>query len=351
MYALAVLSLLLYLLSRISMTVADFLCFKVAYVVRLSLAKVTGILPFSLAELIIVTLPVLFVGLFLFVIFRPEDEDPIRIKRFFVTAFAIVSVFFTLFVFTDGCGYFGRPLDEKLGIEKNIVSADELKDTAEYLTDRVNACAKDVSFVYGSFSVMPYSFKNMNARLNDAYDGMSKDLGFFRNFHSNLKPVVLSDAMSYAHLLGMYSYYTGESNINVHFPDYTLPYTCAHEMAHQRGISKEDEANFMAYLACVSSDDCYINYCGYLNLLEYVYNALYSADKNAYYEVRARLNPQSDCELNAYSLFFRKYEKSSAAAVYSAVNDAHLKTNGQKAGEKSYGLVVDLAVAYIKEQE
>ena len=45
--------------------------------------------------------------------------------------------------------------------------------------------------------------------------------------------------------------------------------------------------------------------------------------------------------------FFEKYENSTAGKVSNAVNNTHLIINGTE-GTKSYGLVVDLAVAYYK---
>ena len=149
-------------------------------------------------------------------------------------------------------------------------------------------------------------------------------------------------------MLGMYTYYTGESNINVEFPDYTIPFTVAHEMAHQRGIAREDEANFMAFLICASSDDPYIRYSGYLNMYEYAANALYEVDKSGYGKAYAMLSRDVRYEMQSYTLFFNGYRESKAAKVTDKLNNAFLQGNGQEAGTKSYGMVVDLAVAYFK---
>ena len=151
-----------------------------------------------------------------------------------------------------------------------------------------------------------------------------------------------------SHISGVYTYFTGEANINVNFPDYTLPFTAAHEMAHQRGIAREDEANFVAFLVCAASDDEYIRYSGYLNLYEYVSSALYSADKDAYAEVRAKLAPEARREMAAYSAFFDKYRENVAANVTETVNNTYLTMQGTP-GTKSYGMVVDLAVAYLRD--
>ena len=347
LYLSALFSLLFFAISLASPAFSDFFCENVAGLARMCLAKLTGILPFSLAETVILSLPLIIIAMVVYVFRKSRQGDDLRVRRFFVTAFAIVSAFFTLFVFTYGTGYHGSTLDQKLGIEKTKVSKDRLSSAALLLTDQVNELSMDVDYIYDSFSVMPYTFEEMNDKLNDAYAAAAKEYDFLLSYSSKLKPVMISEGMSYAHLLGMYTYYTGEANINVNSPDYILPFTCAHEMSHQRGVSREDEANFMAYLVCQRSDDLYIRYCGSLNLLEYVYDALYSADKDAYYAVLRRLSPEVRAELAAYNAYFKKYENNTAATVTGTLNDTFLKVNGQSAGSRSYGFVVDLAVAYL----
>ena len=122
----------------------------------------------------------------------------------------------------------------------------------------------------------------------------------------------------------------------------------AHEMAHQRGIAREDEANFIAFLICLESDDPYILYSAYLNMYEYVSSALYSADRELYSTVVKQKSARISAEQTAFNDFFAKYRDSVASDIAGSVNDSYLKDQGQTAGEKSYGLVVDLAVSYYK---
>ena len=245
-------------------------------------------------------------------------------------------------------GYQASTLDLKMGIDRQAVTTEELLETAVLLREQTNAQLNEVLFRHGTFSVMPYSLDEMNEKLNDAYEKTAEKYDFLQNFRSNVKFVMLSEPMSYTHITGVYSFYTGEANLNIHFPDYSLPYTAAHELAHQRGIAREDEANFVAFLACKESDDPYIRYSGYVNLLEYVLNALYQANVSTYYSFYGTLDYRVKFEFSAQSNFFEQYRDSVAATVTTTVNNAYLQSQGQTAGTQSYGLVVDLAVAYYK---
>jgi hypothetical protein len=253
----------------------------------------------------------------------------------------------SMFVFTFATGYHGTTLDKKLGLAQKEVSAEELYQTALILAEKVNEEHESMTYAKNGFSVMPYSLSEMNDKLLDAYDVFCAKHKFIDHYDSRLKPVMLSELMNYTHITGVYSYFTGEANIDIAFPDYTIPFTAAHELAHQRGIAREDEANMVAFLVCMKSDDPYIRYSAYLNMYEYVANALYQANPELYSKARSTVNADVKSEMIAYSNFFSKYQNSTASSVSGAVNDTFLKFQGTE-GTASYGMVVDLTVAYYK---
>lgn len=348
LYAIAILSFLIHMLCLCFTGFADFFSVHIAGFFRMLLAKISGLYHFSLAEILILSMPIIFIYIIATVVKYCRKDDVLKINRFFAGAFAVISLFYSTFVFTYGMGYRGYTLDVKLGLDKEEVTVEQLQMTAKYLAEKINETAKQVSFVYGANSVMPYDFETLGDKMNEAYASCADDYPFLNHFTSRVKPMLLAKGMSYIHMLGMYTYYTGEANINTEFPDYSKPFTVAHEMAHQRGIAREDEANFMAYLICTASEDAYIRYSGYLNMYEYTCNALYGADKSAYAKVNAVLCAEAKYDMESYRVFFKQYKDSKAANVSDKLNDAFLKGNGQSEGTRSYGMVVDLAVAYIR---
>ncbi|MBE6538905.1 MAG: DUF3810 domain-containing protein [Ruminococcaceae bacterium] len=325
---------------------ADFLNSYISAAVRAVLAFVTNYIPFSLAEALIILIPVIAALLIRYAV--KYHSDSWRSVLIYMGSIASVAcVFYILFFWSYGVGYHTSTIEEKLDLPRETVSVDELKETADFLAEKANEEARNVRFRKGNFSVMPYGISTLSNKLGDAYETFNKTHKVVSDLDSNLKPVIFSEAMSHTHITGIYSYFTGEANINTAFPDYTIPFTAAHEMAHQRGIAREDEANFVAFLVCIESNDPYIRYCGYVNMLEYVMNALYSADVNLYTDNVKKLDLEIRFELVAYADFFEKYRDSKASEISGAINDTYLKLNGTE-GERSYGMVVDLAVAYYK---
>lgn len=345
-YALFLLCFLIYIICLFSQGFADFINRYVGSCVRAFLAHITSWLPISFAEFLLLMLPAIIVFLVILGSKRYSDSW----KDVFIFCGAILSVLaLALSTFFVGFApaYRGRPLNEKLGLERNDVSAEELYDTALILSEKINAEQSKIIYASDGFSVMPYGIDEMNAKLLKAYDKICDEHDFVQRLESRIKPVMLSEPMSYTHITGVYTFFTGEANLNVNFPDYTLPYTAAHELAHQRGIAREDEANFLAFLVCIESYDPYIRYSAYVNLYEYVSSALYSADRQLYLKAHSTLPTLVLREQSAYSSFFDKYRDSAASEISETVNNTFLVMHGTE-GVKSYGMVVDLAVAYYK---
>ena len=316
---------------------------------RFILAKLTDILPFSVAEFSIILIPIPLV-LIIRYFAKYRCKTPKETAVSLVCILSAASLFLSGFVLTFAAGYRTSTLDQKLSIQREKLSAADLQNATSYVITQIHELSDQTEYGEDGFSVMPYNLKEMNKKLLEAYDDYAEKQDFISSFKSNLKPVLLSEVMSYAHITGVYSFFTGESNLNVNFPDYTIPFTAAHELAHQRGIAREDEANMIAFLVCLESDDTYIRYCAYVNMFEYLISALSRADKKLAREQWKALPEAVYAEQIAYSKFFEKYEKSVTSQVSGAVNDAYLKGQGTE-GERSYGMVVDLTVAFFKEQK
>ncbi len=344
-YALFLLCLMLHLISANSVLFSDFFNRYISSYGRNFLAKLTNVFPFSISETIIIFLPVIITLLITGSIYINKKSVQAGV-RYLCWLFAVVTLFYSIFVLNFAMAYQGSTLEEKLNLNRRNVSPEQLYETAVILNEKVTELSDNVNFKLASFSVMPYSLNTMNTKLNDIYNSVTDKYKFIGKLRSNLKYVLLSEPMTYTHISGVYTFYTGEANININFPDYTIPYTAAHELSHQRGVAREDEANFMAFLICIESDDDYIRYSGYLSMLEYVLNALYSADTTLYYKVSDNIDIRVKYEMIAYNDFYEKYKKNIVSEVSSAVNDTFLKSQGQTEGTKSYGRVVDLAVAY-----
>lgn len=162
------------------------------------------------------------------------------------------------------------------------------------------------------------------------------------------KPVLNSLLLSVQQTTGVYSPFTIEANYNRDIPYYDIPFTICHELSHLKGYMQEEEANFIAILATIGSDDMYYNYSGFVSAWVYAGNALYKINPAKFSELYGTINAYTLQDLKYNNEYWDQY-KSKISEVHEEINDAYLKSNGQTHGVQSYGHVTDLMVTYFAE--
>lgn len=150
--------------------------------------------------------------------------------------------------------------------------------------------------------------------------------------------------MSWLNITGIFFPFTFEANVNVDIPKYNIPAVMCHELSHLRGFMREDEANFLAYLACKNSASLDFQYSGYMLAFIYATNALYEVDKEAYSRIFNRLDPGVRRDISCQSNYWKQFE-GPVADTATSINNGYLQANQQDDGVKSYGRMVDLLLA------
>lgn len=312
-----------------------------------ALATLTGLFFVSIAELS-VWICVLVVLIYTVRTVRAARADKERrmyiLYTYTANLLVLIAVLYSGFVFTCGLNYHRLPFAETAGLTVRESSALELAELCRDLADDANELAPMVaSTPDGTTTLIAENYDVATAAVF-AMKSMSKDYPFMRGLYSVPKPVAFSGLMSLTHISGIYFPYTFEANFNTQLPDFYLPATMCHELAHQRGYMREDEANFIAYLACRSSTNRYFNYSGSLHALSFALNRLQSADIESYRAIYAGLDERIKADFAAYNRFWTA-NKGPVSAVSASVNNAYLKANSQSDGVQSYGRMVDLLLA------
>jgi hypothetical protein len=190
----------------------------------------------------------------------------------------------------------------------------------------------------------------MDASLEEAYAAVAARLHLPASFaagRGRAKPILASFVLSASLIGGFYSPWTGEANYNRELPGCDLSQAIAHEKAHQRGIVSEDEANFFGFLACIHSRDAYVRYSGYLFAQQQLLRELRRADPDKARELAARrsLGVQQDIE---ESMRFVTRHRGVLSNVNAAAIDAYLKANRTPGGIQSYAMSSRLIIIYTR---
>lgn len=340
-------ALMLQLLARTNAGFAQWYVDNVYPLLTGSLGRISGWVPFSVSELLLyLLLPGL---LFLFFRFRKEK------KRFFSFCFCLASGLFFSYTVCCGINYFCRPFSSYLEYETGTYRSEDLKQLLIWLTEEVNESAERLYGEGGGAEVREdMSMENWKqqeelARLGvEAMTSLGEEYPPLKGYYPLPKPLVNSRFLSVQQLTGIYSPFTIEANYNREMTSYNIPHTICHELSHLRGFMREDEANFIGFLACLVSEDERYRYSGFLTAWIYAGNALAGESREDYRSCWEALSAPVHKDLEKNTVFWNRFESEISEAA-ETMNDTYLKANRQTDGVKSYGRMVDLMLAWYRQ--
>jgi hypothetical protein len=198
-------------------------------------------------------------------------------------------------------------------------------------------------------SDLPLDFRELNEVVDRRLRELSLPGDPIRHPTSPVKKLLVSEALAYLGVSGVFIPFTGEPSMNGLIPDVFTPIVVAHEKAHQRGITNEGEANFVAFLVCSGAEQhVYLQYSAYLYAATHLIGA---ASRRIPDEAEAAWDllgegPRND--LRAVREFWARYE-GRIAEMAKEVNDTYLRAQRVPGGVQSYGQVTQLLVALDRE--
>ena len=253
-----------------------------------------------------------------------------------------------LFLLLWGFNYQRQTLATNLNLEGRETRPGELEAICALMISRLNASyeAARTKQDWSNEKGMPLSRKQLYDVLEASYQrltmlGRASEGGF-----GPPKPLTLSPMLSRFGISGIYSPFTGEANYNEEAPACDLPYVIAHEKAHQRGFAREDEANFVGFLACVNATDPFVRYSGYLQAMPRVMNVLATTNEDEYRVLLSRIGQGARTDLQTRAAFWHMRESRVLGEVARKTNNTYLRANRVRSGIANYDEVTALIINY-----
>ncbi len=315
-------------------------------VIGQTLSRLFGWLPFSMAEALVWVSPLVAAAWIIGGVRAARRLGWWRaVGRRLAGLLAILCLVYFGFVAFWGMNYSRRPFAAIAGLPTRPGSVDELTALCRDLISRTNALRLKVPEDANGVMKLSDSIEGTLRRATLGYARAATLYPVLGGRYSAPKGVRASDLWSYTGIEGVYFPFTGEANVNIAMPPSAIPAAATHEMAHQRGFAREDEANYLGYLACRLHPDADFQYSGYLSALVNVLNALHPYVKpDVYKQLVQTIGPGVRRDLAFENAFWAKHE-GPVADVSDKVNDTYLKANMQRDGVQSYGRMVDLLLA------
>ena len=313
------------------------------------LGRIWSIFPFSVTELIIAAILVSGVVWVIRAVVLLIRQRALRsfLKRLTV----VVSVALWLWCGLCWCwnpGYYASSFAEKSGLTSRGYTPEALLYTTMWFAQQAAELSDQIQRDKdGHFAESQDDYFRRGV---DVYDNLVEEFPFLEIPSVRTKPLVFSRLQSIMGFTGMYFPFTGEANVNVDAPACLRPATIAHEMAHQRMVASEDEANFVGIAAAISSDDVVYQYSGYLFGLIQLSKSLHAISPDAWSQViDLCFTDELRRDWNDNHYYWEEL-KSPVEEVVEEVSeqayDNFLKGNGQVLGIASYGACVDLLITY-----
>ncbi|MCL1866704.1 MAG: DUF3810 domain-containing protein [Oscillospiraceae bacterium] len=361
------LSLGLTVLSRVSVSFSEWHAMNVYPLFKGVFGRVFGIFGTSVAEVILIGIilnGIVQIVIFVLKVVKSKGGRKAIIMKTVVSVACFASELLLIYILNCGINYNRQILlsDEKYGFGKNY-SFDKISEedyicrqSEVFLTVlrefEESGVAEQIQTDENGLFKLTCDIEKAAVEAMERFGEIGKvryGLDGLDRFHPRPKPVWTSDIMSAARVTGIFSPFTFEANYNRKVPDGEKAVTVLHEMAHVSGFMREEEANFIAFLAALESGNPELVYSAYL----YIFKRFWCTNEFGW-DLEYMIPGQIMADIIGDFRFWQEQFEDSPFGdfadtigdVSSAVNDVYLKSQGQGDGVLSYGRVLDLMVVW-----
>ena len=299
------------------------------------LSHCSDLFPFSIFEwifYIFIIFFILFIVQLIYDIFKKDKKKYIQ-KCYCI--FYVSSILWITFMLLCGINYH----------RDSFATCIQLQDVPSSKQNLILITEKILKEIQ-SIDINDFDIQHVQDHCREAMTQLSLTYPSLKGFYPRVKPVFFSKGLSYLYISGIFTPWTVEANYNQDMLLEEVPFTLCHELSHLRGFMQEEEANFIAYLACHHSSHALIKYSGELEALSYCLNALLqSGDVEMYQAIYQQLPDHAKQDLQDQALYWQKFN-TSLKDIHEQINDTYLKLNQQTLGTQSYQYFVELLIDY-----
>lgn len=293
-------------------------------------------IPFSFGDLFYVILGIVLIFILIKIIRSKKRKKYLKILLILLNV-----LYFTYQIFW-GMLYFQKPLIEKLSPAEPTLEETKVL-TLKYLEKCKQTRALVKEDKNGVFKVSDPKRIKMEIQILQTQLPSDFKIKSVTGINAS-KPSLYRGIMSYTGILGYYNPFTAEAQYNAELPSTYIPFTLAHESAHQLGFAREQEANFIGYLTGIDSANPEIKYSTEYFVLKSLLKSLVEKNEDFVKEVVNNYSPAMKRDQLYEKKFFEKHS-GLLDVFFQFTNNLFLKSNQQE-GSITYSYFTDLLIRY-----
>jgi hypothetical protein len=266
------------------------------------------------------------------------------LKKIIVIVLAINVVF----NFFWGINYNRQGIATQLNLKIDSTNYTDLTKVTTLIIEKMNALKL---YLLANNIAYP-SNEELFKRVGAAYSKTKLQFPFLHYRSVSIKSSMWGWLGNYTGFSGYYNPFTGEAQVNTTIPKFLQPFTTCHEVAHQLGYAREDEANTVGYLAALHSGDSLLLYSTYFDLFSYASRALrlqafIHKDTLLPKQLFALVLPEVKADIKALNAFYNRHRNPIEPFIRRGYG-FYLKNNNQPRGVQTYDEVTGFLIAYYK---
>ncbi len=312
-------------------------------VIAAILRNITGWIPFSIGDILYFVFIVYILSKLVSFIRGRKWKQKAWGKSLILNFISTTLYIYLIFNILWGLNYNRKGISHQMDFERPEYTKEELLMVNDLLAAELNSASE--ALADGNMTI-PGKRELLRAA-EHLYMDAEKHYPFLKYDIPSVKSSLIGWLGNYWGFSGYYNPFTGEAQVNTDMPAFTQPFIALHEIAHQLGYAKENEANFVGYMTAVTSDNDIFRYSACFDLFLYANRNLRRVDSSAAKAVMETLYPAVKEDMEELKRYYKKYENP-VEPLIRWVYGKYLQVNAQPEGMMSYSEVVADLIGYYK---
>ena len=215
------------------------------------------------------------------------------------------------------------------------VERDDFSKIYNYFTDDMNNVINQLSFKDNG-DVEGQKLADITKEVKEAYKIVTDS--YFHPYLGSVKPMLSSFVYREFQITGVTFSPLGEANINTMNVNADIPFTVAHELAHTKGVMKEDDANQLAFYVCINSNNPYLKYSAYTRYYSQIQMMIskYYLTQEQFDAASSKPDEHYNKTISYEADYWSKHDLLGDIGEW--FNNLYIKKSGVKEGTKSYNI-------------